>query len=136
MTSNAAPAPGPERAPGDAPAETSPDTVPDSGTSATPQPVTAPETAPVAPETAAPTPNLATRTGFTWTALVAAAVLGVLLLIFILQNPDKTRIALFFWTLTLPLGVTILLSGIAGALLMGLVGGWRILQLRRVVKKG
>ncbi|WP_153343611.1 LapA family protein [Nocardia aurantia] len=133
MTSNAVPAPGPDRVPADAPADSVRDTAP--ATPATSQP-TAPETFPVAPEPAPATPNLATKAGYTWTALVAAAVLGVLLLIFILQNSDKTRISLFFWTLTLPLGVTILLSGIAGALLMALVGGWRILQLRRVVKKG
>ncbi|MCX4094136.1 LapA family protein [Nocardia sp. alder85J] len=136
MTSNAAS--GPDPVPGDAPSTPAPEATP----AATTAPAPATDTAPVTTTTRPPAdlgttpPNLTSRVGFTWTALIAAAVVGVLLLIFILQNPAKAQITLFFWTLTMPLGVTILLSGIAGALVMGLVSGWRIMQLRRVVKKG
>ncbi|MBO0852260.1 MAG: DUF1049 domain-containing protein [Nocardia sp.] len=76
-----------------------------------------------------------TRVAYTWAALIAAAVIGLILLIFILQNLDQVRIHLFFWQLDLPLGVTMLLSVIGGALVMALVGGWRILQLRRAAHK-
>ena len=76
-----------------------------------------------------------TRTGYTWIALVAAAVIGIVLLIFILQNLTQARVTLFFWHFSLPLGVTILLSLIAGTLVMALVGGWRMLQLRRAARK-
>lgn len=79
--------------------------------------------------------SLRTRAGYTWIALVAAALIGLLLLIFILENPATARIHLFFWHATLPLGVTILLSVIAGALLMGLVAGWRIVQLRHTARQ-
>ncbi|MFF0487611.1 lipopolysaccharide assembly LapA domain-containing protein [Nocardia sp. NPDC004068] len=79
--------------------------------------------------------SLRTRTGYTWTALVAAAILGILLLIFILQNSEQQQVHMFFWSFTQPLGVTILLSVIAGALVMALVGGGRILQLRRAAKR-
>ncbi|MFE3541336.1 lipopolysaccharide assembly LapA domain-containing protein [Nocardia sp. NPDC059177] len=75
------------------------------------------------------------RTGYTWIALLAAAVLGILLLIFIIQNLDQAPVQLFFWDFSLPLGITVLLSVIVGALVMGLVGGVRILQLRRAAKK-
>ncbi len=75
------------------------------------------------------------RTGYTWIALLAAALLGIVLLIFIIQNLDKVRIDLLFWDFELPLGITVLLSVIAGALVMGLVGGVRILQLRHAAKK-
>lgn len=75
------------------------------------------------------------RTGYTWIALLAAALLGIVLLIFIIQNLDKVRTNLLFWHFELPLGVTVLLSVIAGALVMGLVGGVRILQLRHAAKR-
>ncbi|MFD4461735.1 lipopolysaccharide assembly LapA domain-containing protein [Nocardia sp. NPDC058480] len=75
------------------------------------------------------------RTGYAWIALLAAALLGIVLLIFIIQNLDKVRTNLLFWHFELPLGITVLLSLIAGALVMGLVGGVRILQLRQAAKK-
>ena len=61
--------------------------------------------------------------------------IGIVLLIFIIQNLDKVRTNLLFWHFELPLGVTVLLSVIAGALVMGLVGGVRILQLRHAAKR-
>ncbi|QIS21683.1 LapA family protein [Nocardia terpenica] len=119
MTSDAVPTPGPDPAP---PAETPP-------TPKTPAPKT-----PAKPTTSTGS-TLKTRTGYTWTALVAAALLGIVVLIFIVQNLDQARVHLFFWSFSLPLGVTVLLSVIAGALVMALVGGWRMLQLRRAAKR-
>ncbi|WP_410869873.1 lipopolysaccharide assembly LapA domain-containing protein [Nocardia sp. A7] len=75
------------------------------------------------------------RTGYTWIALLAAALLGIVLLTFIIQNLDKVKTDLLFWEFELPLGITVLLSVIAGALVMGLVGGVRILQLRHAAKR-
>ncbi|MGS2805566.1 LapA family protein [Nocardia sp. MW-W600-9] len=75
------------------------------------------------------------RTGYTWIGLLAAAVIGIVLLIFIIQNLDQAQVNLLFWDFSLPLGITVLLSVIAGALVMGLVGGVRILQLRHAAKK-
>ncbi|MFC4126576.1 LapA family protein [Nocardia rhizosphaerae] len=75
------------------------------------------------------------RTGYTWIGLLAAAVIGIVLLIFIIQNLDQANVNLLFWDFSLPLGITVLLSVIAGALVMGLVGGVRILQLRHAAKK-
>ncbi|MCM6773911.1 lipopolysaccharide assembly protein LapA domain-containing protein [Nocardia sp. CDC159] len=131
MTSDAVSSPGPDpvsRA--DPAAPTTP--TPPAGTPAPTTPTTPAQT------TTAPTKHsrsLRTRTGYTWTALVAAAILGIVLLIFILQNSNQVQTHLFFWDFTQPLGVTILLSVIAGALVMALVGGGRILQLRRAAKR-
>lgn len=75
------------------------------------------------------------RTGYTWIGLLAAALLGIVLLIFIIQNLDQAQVNLLFWDFSLPLGITVLLSVIAGALVMGLVGGVRILQLRHAARK-
>ncbi|RDI48991.1 LapA family protein [Nocardia mexicana] len=123
MTSDAAPTSGPD---------------PHADTPAKPQTPQSPKTPPATRPTTTPAPrkrSLKTRTGYTWVALVAAAVLGIVLLIFIIQNQDQAQVNLFFWEFSLPLGITILLSVIAGALVMGLVGGWRILQLRRAAKR-
>ncbi|MCA2208115.1 MULTISPECIES: lipopolysaccharide assembly protein LapA domain-containing protein [Nocardia] len=75
------------------------------------------------------------RTGYTWMALLAAAIFGIVLLIFILQNLDKVQVTLLFWSFSLPLGIMVLLSVILGALVMGLVGGIRILQLRHAARQ-
>ncbi|MGK8512148.1 LapA family protein [Nocardia asiatica] len=96
-------------------------------------------TAPVpkepAPKTPVPKKSLSTRTGYAWTGLVAGVLILVLLLIFIVQNLEQVQVHFFFWEFALPLGVTVLLSMIGGALVMASVGGVRILQLRRAAKK-
>lgn len=78
---------------------------------------------------------LKTRTGYTWLGLITAALLGIVVLVFILQNLENARVELFAWTFQMPIGVMVLLSVIIGALVVALVGGWRIFQLRRAVKK-
>lgn len=76
-----------------------------------------------------------TKTGYTWVGLVLAALLGIIVLSFILQNLDNVDLHLLFWDFSLPLGVTVLLSVIVGVLLTALVGGARIMQLRRAAKR-
>ncbi|WP_328403950.1 LapA family protein [Nocardia sp. NBC_00403] len=75
------------------------------------------------------------RTGDTWIAFIVAALIGILVLIFIMQNLEQQRVDLLFWDFSLPVGILVLLSVIAGALVMALVGGVRIVQLRRVAKR-
>jgi uncharacterized integral membrane protein len=79
--------------------------------------------------------NISSRTGYTWTGLVIASIVGLLLLIFVLQNLTSMRVHLLFWWFSLPLGVGALLAAIGGALIMAIVGGLRMLQLRRAAKK-
>ncbi|MBF6128448.1 LapA family protein [Nocardia brasiliensis] len=108
----------------------------DERTAPTPDPVAPPAT--TGPTTTVPTKHrqsLSSRTGNTWVALVAGALILIVLLVFILQNLDQVNVGLFFWHFSLPLGVAVLLSVIGGALVMALVGGVRILQLRRAAKK-
>ncbi len=76
-----------------------------------------------------------TRIGQTWVGLTIATLIGIVVLIFILQNLEQQRVDLFFWNFSLPVGIMVLLSAIAGALVMALVGGVRIVQLRRAVKR-
>ncbi|WP_127782748.1 lipopolysaccharide assembly protein LapA domain-containing protein [Rhodococcus sp. X156] len=85
--------------------------------------------------TAPAAPKRRNRAAAAWSGLIAGALILVVLLVFILQNNDSTEFAIFFWDFSLPLGVSILFAAIAGALIMALVGGARIHQLRKADKK-
>lgn len=75
-----------------------------------------------------------TRTGGIWVSVVIAAVVLVFVLVFILQNSGTVTVR-FLWTdWNLPLGVAMLFSVLAGALVVALIGTARILQLRRSAK--
>jgi uncharacterized integral membrane protein len=67
--------------------------------------------------------------------LIAGAVVLILLLVFILENTQSVKISFFGASGHLPLGVALLLAAIGGALLVGIVGTARIVQLRRHVKR-
>jgi uncharacterized integral membrane protein len=101
-------------------------------------PVTEP--AGVAPETAHPaetaTPEIPrTRTARAHNALIAGAIVLILLLVFILENTASVKITYFGVGFHMPLGVALLLAAIAGALIVGIVGTARIVQLRRSVRR-
>jgi uncharacterized integral membrane protein len=106
------------------------------------QPATPETAAPAASTPAAPAPAQPhekpvkrTRTSGAWNGLIAGAVLLLILLIFILQNTEKVKISFLGLHGHLPLGVALLLAAVAGALIAGLVGGARILQLRKAAKR-
>ncbi|MGZ6833677.1 MAG: LapA family protein [Mycobacteriaceae bacterium] len=75
-----------------------------------------------------------TRTASAWIGLVVGALILILLLVFVLQNNENTKLSILVWDFTLPLGVSMLFAAIAGALIMALAGGARILQLRKAYK--
>ncbi len=70
-----------------------------------------------------------------WTALIVGMLILLLLLVFILQNLDSVTLELFAWDFSLPLGVALLFAAIAGAVIVGLAGGLRILQLRHAANR-
>lgn len=76
-----------------------------------------------------------TRTSATFVSLVIGAIILILLLVFILQNLTSQTIQLFVWEVNLPLGVSLLIAAIAGALIVALAGGLRIWQQGRALKK-
>jgi uncharacterized integral membrane protein len=101
--------------------------------SAQPHGPTDPTTAPASssPTTAPPT----TKTGVAFSALIAGAIVLILLLVFILENTESVKISFFGAGGHLPLGVALLLAAIGGALLVGIVGTARIVQLRRHLRR-
>ncbi|QMU75771.1 DUF1049 domain-containing protein [Streptacidiphilus sp. PB12-B1b] len=119
---------------------------------ARPEPVAAPTTVPTAPPVTPPVtepepsgpeqwpeplePIRRTRTGVLWMSMVLAAVVLILLLVFIIQNSAKVDISFMGAHGHLPLGVALLLAAVSGLLLVAIPGTGRIVQLRRQVRRG
>ncbi|WP_033294442.1 LapA family protein [Amycolatopsis jejuensis] len=76
-----------------------------------------------------------TRISGTWIAVVVAIVVLVFLLIFILQNLDTATVHFLGISGSMPLAVAMLFAAIAGAALVALIGGARILQLRKQARR-
>ncbi|QCH21979.1 hypothetical protein DE4585_00189 [Mycobacteroides salmoniphilum] len=76
-----------------------------------------------------------TRAAATWTGVILGLLILILLLVFILQNLTDTTTHFLSWEIQMPLGITVLFAAITGAALTALVGGVRIVQLRRAAKK-
>jgi uncharacterized integral membrane protein len=104
--------------------------------SGTPEQPAAP-TSPAGDATATPAPGEvpSTRTGAAFKSLIAGAIVLILLLVFILENTKSVRIAYFGAGFHISLGIALLLAAIGGALLAGIIGTARILQLRRHVRR-
>ncbi|MCM3925458.1 LapA family protein, partial [Frankia sp. AiPs1] len=77
-----------------------------------------------------------TRTSRVWTTLVLFALVLILLLIFILQNQDDVKLSYLGAHGSIPLAVAMLFSAVAGALLVAIPGVGRMIQLRKVARRG
>ena len=77
-----------------------------------------------------------TRTGGLWVGVVLSSVVLVVLLVFVLQNLDPVQVRFLGLAGRLPTGVALLLAAVAGLLLVAIPGGLRILQLRRLARRG
>jgi uncharacterized integral membrane protein len=93
-----------------------------------------PETSQHPPGGARPTVPT-TRTGVAWWALGLSLLLLILILVFVLQNLTSTTTTFFSIKWTIPLGLDLLLASILGGVIAFLLGGARMLQLRRVVRR-
>jgi len=102
---------------------------------ATPEPDLSAPPAPV-PVPAGSTPLRRSRFGVLWISSILAALVLILLLVFIIENSAKVDISFLGAHGHLPLGVALLLSAVSGLLLVAIPGTGRILQLRRQVRRG
>lgn len=82
----------------------------------------------------APPPQRTVFSGL-YIGLVLAALVLVLLLIFILQNDAPVDIHFLWFSGRLPSGVALLLAAILGVLLVAIPGSGRIMQLRRAARR-
>ncbi|MDQ0662061.1 putative integral membrane protein [Arthrobacter ulcerisalmonis] len=71
-----------------------------------------------------------TRAGVIWAGVVAALVLLILLIIFILQNQDQALVRFLGFERSVPLGMALFIAAVTGGVLVAVAGGARILQLR------
>jgi uncharacterized integral membrane protein len=71
-----------------------------------------------------------TRAGATWVGLVVAAVVLVLLVVFMLQNTEPVEVTFFGLRGSAPLALTLLIAGLGVGLIALVVGSVRITQLR------
>jgi uncharacterized integral membrane protein len=98
------------------------------------------EPAPGPAEAGAPPPPVhhkvrRTRAGGVWVTLAVSAVVLILLLVFILGNLKRADVSIFGAHADLPLGVALLLSALAGAIIVIIPGTGRIVQLRRIAHR-
>lgn len=91
--------------------------------------------APAQPPTAVPVRVPRTRTGAAWVALISAALLAVLLIVFLVQNTRSTEISFLWMTTSTPLAVALLIAAVGSVLVTLTIGTARIAQLRRQVRK-
>jgi uncharacterized integral membrane protein len=75
------------------------------------------------------------RTSGAWIGVVAAAVLLILLVVFIAQNTEDAHLSFLWWDGSAPLSVALLIAAVIGIALTAVVGTLRILQLRRRVRR-
>lgn len=75
------------------------------------------------------------RMGGVWVALLLAALVLLLLMIFVLQNGQRAEVSFLGAHGELPMGVALLLAAIFGVLLVALPGTARIIQLRMLSRR-
>lgn len=115
-----------------------------------PQPHTAPDTvtqgaapasfggAPPAPEQTSSEPRQrvkGTRTGRVWVGVCAAALITVLLIIFMVSNTHTVQVSFLGLNGRTSLGLMLLIAAVGGVLVTLMVGSVRIVQLRRAVRR-
>ncbi|MBB3095917.1 putative integral membrane protein [Actinoplanes campanulatus] len=73
-----------------------------------------------------------TRAGATWSGICAAALLSVVLIVFIGQNSRSVQVNFLGMGGSLPLALALLIAAVGAAILTMVVGTVRIAQLRRL----
>jgi len=75
-----------------------------------------------------------TRMSASWTAVVAAVALLIVLVIFIGENTQRSTVNFVGFHGHAPTAVALLIAALAGAVIVVIVGAARILQLRKVAR--
>lgn len=75
-------------------------------------------------------PAALTRVSAAWAAIIAALLLSVVLIVFVLQNSSTVEIQFLGWSGTVSLGMAMLIAAVTGGLLVASVAVARLTQLR------
>ena len=76
-----------------------------------------------------------TRTGAAWFGICVAALLFVVLIVFMLQNTRRVQVSFLGMHGNLPLAMALLVAAVGAAILTMVVGAARITQLRRLSRR-
>jgi uncharacterized integral membrane protein len=76
-----------------------------------------------------------TRTGATWLGICVAALLLVVLIVFMLQNTRSVEVSFLGMHGNLPLAMALLIAAVGAAIVTMVVGAARITQLRRLSRR-
>ena len=76
-----------------------------------------------------------TRTGAAWFGLCVAALLSVVLIVFMLQNTGTVEVTFLGMHGNLPLAMALLIAAVGAAIVTMVVGAARITQLRRLSRR-
>jgi uncharacterized integral membrane protein len=77
-----------------------------------------------------------TRAGAVWFGVWAGVVALILLIIFVAQNTSGVEITFLWMHGRIPLALGLLIAGVCGAVIAMAVAAVRIIQLRRLVRRG
>ncbi len=102
-------------------------------------PTAGPSPAPAGPPELPATPPASrvplTRTGAAWVGICVAALLFVVLIVFMLQNTRSVQVNFLGMHGHLPLAMALLVAAVGAAILTMVVGAARITQLRRLSRR-
>jgi lipopolysaccharide assembly protein A len=76
-----------------------------------------------------------TRTGAAWALAAVGTFVVLLMLVFILQNGQRTRLNFLWFHGSPPLGAALLLSAVVGAMIVLCLGAGRLLQVRLATRR-
>src|SRR5690349_5659915 len=76
-----------------------------------------------------------TRTGATWFGICVAALLMVVLIIFMLQNTASVQVTFLGMHGSLPMALALLVAAVGAGILTMIIGAARITQLRRLTRR-
>jgi uncharacterized integral membrane protein len=76
-----------------------------------------------------------TRTGAAWLGICTAAVVFVVLIVFMLQNTRSVEVTFLWMHGSVPLALALLVAAVGTAILAMAVGAARITQLRRLSRR-
>jgi len=76
-----------------------------------------------------------TRTSNAWVGICAAALLSIVLIVFMLQNTRSVEVKFLGLDGSLPLALALLIAAVGAAILTMVVGAARITQLRLLARR-
>jgi uncharacterized integral membrane protein len=80
-------------------------------------------------------PRTRTRTSSAWFGICAAALLSIVLIVFMLQNTRSVQVNFLGMEGSLPLALALLVAAVGAAILTMVVGAARITQLRLLARR-